>query len=113
VYAWFLPDSVPSLTRRCVGQNVGDCTRIGPTEIIALTEREVKRSRIVGDWARRLFIGMWNSIPVVLGLFVLELIVMCLELRFGFAPNFPLNPVIENRRPKVERALLTNIHHPE
>ena len=82
-YAWFLPDSLPSLVRRCVGQEAGDCTRIGPTEIVTLAEREVKRSQIVRDWARRLFIGMWNAMPVIIILFLLELVLICVPTRLG------------------------------
>ena len=81
-YAWFLPDSIPSLVRRCVGQETGDCRRIGPTEIVALAEKEVKRSQIVRDWARRLFIGMWNAMPVVAVLFVLEMVMLFVPVRF-------------------------------
>jgi hypothetical protein len=84
-YAWFLPDDLPSLVRRCVGQDSGDCTRIGPTEIVDLTEKAAEGSKIVADWTRRLFIGMWNALPIVVVLFVLELVVLCLELRFGFS----------------------------
>ena len=77
-YAWFIPDTMPALIRRCVGQEAGDCTRIGPTEIIALTEKSFKQAQIVDDWSRRLFIGMWNAMPVIGILFLLELVMLCL-----------------------------------
>jgi hypothetical protein len=80
IYAWFLPDGMPTLVRRCVGQDVGDCTRIGPTEIVALTEREVKRSRVRKE-TQRLLIGMWNAVPVVVVLFVMELVLFCVAMR--------------------------------
>jgi hypothetical protein len=73
-YAWWVPDSVPSLVRRCVGQEAGDCTRIGLTEIVALTAKFAERERIVGNWVRRIYIGMWNAMPVIGILFVLELV---------------------------------------
>ena len=125
-YAWFLPDDLPSLVRRCVGQDSGDCTRIGPTEIVDLTAKAAEGSKIVADWTRRLFIGMWNALPIVVVLFVLELVVMCLELRFGFASGFPrYDPQLENRprsrlkdktivlRLEGAQHQLTNIHRTE
>jgi hypothetical protein len=80
-YAWFPPDELPSLVRRCISQDAGDCTRIGPTEIVTLTAKVAERERIIGDWVRRVFIGLWNAIPVVGILFLVELVVLCIELR--------------------------------
>jgi hypothetical protein len=96
-YAWFLPDSIPSLVRRCVGQETGDCRRIGPTEIVTLTEREVNRSQIAGDWPRRLFIGMWNAMPVVGILFLLEVIMLCVPVRTNMVF------VADNKMPMLEQ----------
>jgi len=79
VYAWWLSDDFPSLVRRCIGQEAGVCTRIGPTEVIALSDQFVEKSRIVEDWVRRIFIGMWNAIPVVGLLFVMELVLICIS----------------------------------
>jgi len=77
-YAWWLSDELPSLVRRCVGQDAGDCTRIGPTEIVSLSAKIAEREKIVGNWVRRIYIGMWNAMPVIGILFVLEIIVLCL-----------------------------------
>jgi hypothetical protein len=79
-YAWWLGDDVPAIVRRCVGQEVGDCARIGPTEIVALSDQMYERSRILEDWTRRLFIGMWNALPAVVVLFAVELMVLCMPL---------------------------------
>jgi hypothetical protein len=80
-YAWWLGDDVPAVVRRCVAQEAGDCRRIGPTEIVSLSDQFNERSRIVEDWSRRLFIGMWNALPAVTVLFVVEVIVLCVGLR--------------------------------
>ena len=80
-YAWFPPDELPSLVRRCIGQDAGDCTRIGPTEIVTLTAKVAEREKIIGDWIRRIFIGLWNAMPVVGLLFLLELVILCIDLR--------------------------------
>jgi hypothetical protein len=77
-YAWWLGDDVPAIVRRCVGQEAGDCARIGPTEIVALSDQMYERSRILEDWTRRLFIGMWNALPAVVVLFAVELVVICM-----------------------------------
>jgi len=82
-YGWWMADEIPNLVRRCVGQEAGDCTRVGQAEIVALTERFVERSQIVRDWNRRILIGMWNAIPIIGILFVLELILLCLTARLG------------------------------
>ena len=101
-YAWWVPDSVPSLVRRCVGQEAGDCTRIGPTEIVALTAKFAERERIVGNWVRRIYIGMWNAMPVIGILFVLELVLLCVDRR---AQPFVVNL---EERPKPAVPTLTN-----
>jgi hypothetical protein len=80
-YAWWMGDDIPNIVRRCVGQEGGDCARIGPTEIASLSAQMVEKRRIVGDWFRRIFIGMWNGLPVVLLLFVMELIIICIPRR--------------------------------
>lgn len=77
-YAWWFAEETPTIVRRCVGQTGGDCRRIGPTEITSLIAQFEERSRIVEDWARCLFIGMWNAMPVVLLLFVFEVVVLLL-----------------------------------
>lgn len=101
-YAWWLSDAVPSLVRRCISQEAGDCTRIGPTEIVALTAKFAERERIVGNWVRRIYIGMWNAMPVVGILFVLELVLLCVDRR---APPFVVNL---EERPKPAVPTLTN-----
>lgn len=82
-YAWWLGDDVPAIVRRCVAQEAGDCRRIGPTEIVSLSDQMSERSRILEDWTRRMFIGMWNALPAIFVLFVVELLVLCLPRRFG------------------------------
>lgn len=96
-YAWFLPPGVPSLVRRCVGQEAGDCRRIGPTEIVTLTEKEVKRSQIAEDWPRRLFIGMWNAMPVIGILFALELVMLFVPVRTRMVM------VVDDKMPMIEQ----------
>jgi len=112
-YAWFLPDDLPSLVRRCVGQDSGDCTRIGPTEIVDLTAKAAEGSKIVADWTRRLFIGMWNALPIVVVLFVLELVVLCLELRFGFASGFSRShqgsPALQDERRLSDKTIVLRL----
>ena len=80
-HAWWLGDDLPEVVRRCVNQEAGDCVRIGPTEIAALSVQLDLQARIVKDWARRIFIGMWNAMPAVIMLFVMELIVLCITIR--------------------------------
>jgi len=80
-HGWWLAEEIPNLVRRCVSQEAGDCTRVGPAEIIALTERFVVQSQIVRDWNRRILIGMWNAMPIIAILFVMELILLCLLAR--------------------------------
>jgi hypothetical protein len=89
-YAWWLPEDIPSLVRRCAGQEAGDCTRIGPTEITALSAQIGERSKIVEDWTRRIFIGMWNAMPAVCLLFIVELIILCMPKRGYVADERPL-----------------------
>ena len=117
-YAWWLPEEVPSLVRRCVGQEAGDCIRIGPTEIVALSSQIAERSRIVEDWVRCVFIGMWNSLPAICLLFVVEIIMVCLSMRLPavYLPQQlpqlpqlpqPQQPLLENepRRPRPRRQI--------
>lgn len=83
-YAWWLGDDIPGIVRRCVAHDAGDCLRIGPTEIVTLSDQMSERSRILEDWIRRLFIGMWNALPALFVLFVVEMIMICL-------PRGPVN----------------------
>jgi hypothetical protein len=78
-YAWWLGDDIPGLVRRCIAQRSGDCARIGPAEITSMTDAMTERSRIVEDWTRRVFIGMWNALPAVGILFLVELVVLLLS----------------------------------
>lgn len=77
-HAWWLGDDLPEVVRRCVNQEAGDCVRVGPTEIAALSAQLGEQARIVKDWSRRIFIGMWNAMPAIFMLFVMELIVLCI-----------------------------------
>jgi hypothetical protein len=80
-YAWWPGDDVPSVVRRCLATSAGECVRVGPTEIASLSAQMDERVRIAGDWARRLFIGMWNALPAVALLFLLEILTLCVEKR--------------------------------
>jgi hypothetical protein len=77
--AWWLSEDMPSIVRRCIGHEGGDCRRIGPTEIAALIAQADIAATILKDWTRRLFIGMWNALPPVGLLFIVELAVLCIR----------------------------------
>jgi hypothetical protein len=128
-YAWWLPEDVPSLARRCIGQEAGDCSRIGPTEIVALSSQIAERSRIVEDWVRCIFIGMWNAMPAIGLLFGVELVILCISKRAYMPLQLPppqlpppqvpsqLPPQIQDERhlrrkrslPNNQRLLLRNM----
>jgi len=97
-YAWWLPDDIVSLVRRCIAQEAGDCTRIGPTEITAISVQIGEQSKIVEDWVRRIFIGMWNAMPALAVLLAVELIVICMPKR-GYVAGLPEYPRLEYSRP--------------
>lgn len=80
-YAWWMGDDIPAIVRRCSAHAVGDCTRIGPTEIVSLSAQYDERMRIIEDWTRRIFLGLWNALPALALLFVLELIVLIVPKR--------------------------------
>ena len=80
-YAWWLSEDVPTIVRRCIGQTAGECRRIGVTEITSLMTQFDERSRIIKDWTRCLFIGMWNAMPAVGLLFIVELVVLLIPKR--------------------------------
>jgi len=96
-YAWWLPDEVPGIVRRCIGQEGGDCSRIGPTEIQALLAQQREQNRILEDWTRRIFIGMWNAMPVIGVLFLLEIIVLIL-------PQKRIVTFVQGSEPPIEDA---------
>jgi hypothetical protein len=79
--AWWLSEDMPAIVRRCMGHEGGDCRRIGPTEIAALVAQADVAATIVRDWTKRLFIGMWNALPAVGLLFMVELAVLCVGSR--------------------------------
>lgn len=95
-YAWWLGDDIPAIVRRCMGQEGGDCMRIGPTEIASLSAQMAERARVVDDWSRRIFIGMWNGLPAIGLLFVLELVVLCMERRLPL--SLPAVPQMQEPR---------------
>jgi hypothetical protein len=105
-YAWWLPEDLPALVRRCISQEAGDCVRIGPTEIVALSSQIAEKSKIVEDWVRRVFIGMWNAMPCIGVLFAVELVMLCMSMRYSSYVVPPVAPpvAIRNRR----RDLLKN-----
>jgi hypothetical protein len=108
-YAWWMSEEMPAIVRRCVAQEAGDCARIGPTEIAALRERADERARIVDDWSRRVLIGMWNALPALGLLILLEVLTLCLDRRMPM-PQPPAQEIVlrlpEQRRSK--RILLKN-----
>ncbi len=91
-YAWWLGDDLLPLVRRCLGQQHGDCIRVGPTEITALSAQLMERSKIVEDWVRRIFIGMWNGLPAVALVFLVELLIVCMPKRGPLMPYIPQAP---------------------
>jgi hypothetical protein len=80
-YAWWLSEDIPTIVRRCVGQSVGDCRRIGVTEITSLMAQFDERARIIKDWTRCLFIGMWNAMPAIALLFIVETVILLIPRR--------------------------------
>jgi hypothetical protein len=80
-YAWWMGDDIPAIVHRCSRHTVGDCARIGPTEIVSLSTQYDERVRIIEDWTRRLFLGLWNALPALGLLFALELIVLIVPQR--------------------------------
>lgn len=99
-YAWWLPDEIPSIVRRCIKHTVGDCTRIGSTEIISLSAQYDERARIIGDWTRRIFLGLWNALPGLALLFILELIVLVVPHRriYTYLDEDPIKRIQESMR---------------
>lgn len=80
-YAWWPGDDLPTIVRRCLAQEGGDCRRIGSAEVNALMAQMDEQARIVADWTRRLLIGMWNALPAVGVLFVVEFLVLIVGVR--------------------------------
>jgi len=103
-YAWWLSDEVPGIVRRCIGQEGGDCSRIGPTEIQSLSAQHMEKNRILEDWTRRVFIGMWNAMPVIALLFLLEIIVLILPQKRVITFSQDSGPMMEDR-PVVQPTL--------
>lgn len=89
-YAWWLGDDLLPVVRRCLNQQHGDCIRVGPTEITALSAQLMERSKIVEDWVRRVFIGMWNGLPAVALVFLVELLIVCMPKRVPYLQATPL-----------------------
>lgn len=102
-YAWWPGDDLPTIVRRCLIQEGGDCLRIGPTEVSALSSQMDEQARIVADWTRRLFIGMWNALPAVGLLFVVEVVVLLLGVRRPLPVPVVQQPALEEdyRRPAL------------
>ena len=74
-YAWWMTEDMPTTVRRCLRHEGGECMRIGSTEIAALTAQLNERARILKDGTRRLLLGLWNALPAVGMLFLLEIAV--------------------------------------
>ena len=75
-WSWWLSDDIVHIVKRCVGQTHGDCALIGPTEIAALMTRMAEGRRIAEDWSRRILIGLWNGMPAVFLVFILDMLVL-------------------------------------
>lgn len=82
-YAWWLGDDIPGHVRRCVRQTHGVCTRIGPTEIAAMSDRVGRREQIVRDVVRRLTLGLWSALPGVGLVILFEFVLLCVQIRGG------------------------------
>jgi len=110
-YAWWPSDELPSVTRRCLGTQAGDCARIGPTEIASLSAQWDERVRVTEDWTRRLFIGMWNALPALALLFVVELVGLCVERRLPHAAGVvapqPQTMVLRLEMPRADGGVVT------
>jgi hypothetical protein len=108
-YAWWLGDDLLPLVRRCLGQQHGDCIRVGPTEITALSAQLIERSKIVEDWVRRVFIGMWNGLPAVALVFLVEMVLVCMPKRLPLVsypyPQEPVQPPRLEYYPRRSRTL--------
>lgn len=79
--AWWMGDEIPAVVRRCVASENGDCYRVGPTEIAAMSAHLGETEALLEDWTRRLFIGMWNGLPALGLLFLVEFAILCLYAR--------------------------------
>jgi len=77
--SWWLPDTIPAIVRRCISSQTGDCTRIGSVEI------EFLQNRLTDRWSLVL-IGLWNGLPMVMVLFVMELICYLSSARLFSGP---------------------------
>ena len=102
-YAWWMSEDMPAIVRRCMGQEGGDCVRIGFSEITAMRDRADERARIVDDWSRRVLIGMWNALPALSLLILLEVLVLCLDRRLPIQQLPPQEIVLKLDRPKPVR----------
>jgi hypothetical protein len=70
-FAWWLPDTIPAIVRRCATQHTGDCARIGSVEINSL------QTKFSENMSRSVLIGLWNGLPMVLVIFAIELVISC------------------------------------
>ena len=66
-WSWWLPDTIPVIVRRCLTQTTGDCKRIGSSEIETLMSQS--------DMSKSIHMGIWSGIPLVLIIFIGELLV--------------------------------------
>ena len=83
--SWWVNEETVGHMRRCLSVETGECARIGPTEIEALSAQILERGRIAADWSRRLFLAMWSALPAVGLLFLLEVVVLGFTLRASAA----------------------------
>jgi hypothetical protein len=105
--AWWMGDDIPAVVRRCVATENGECRRIGPTEISAMTAHMGAAGAVLEDWSRRLYIGMWNGLPALGLLFLVEFAVLCLHVRgsgsVGGSGDSPIKAIGDEPRIMVLR----------
>jgi len=81
VNGWWPGADIPGLVRRCLSIETGECVRVGSTEIAALSAQHGESLRLADDWSRRLFIGMWNALPALAVIMIVEVVCLYIHQR--------------------------------